>query len=373
MKLPKYVQTKKLKYGRIAYRYNPPKKYIDNDVVSRCELGTNLVAAKVKALELNQKINDWCDKYVTIKSIDSKSKLSDLIDIYKKSNNYNMLRDKTKGDYDYLLKVLEETVGGLRLNNITTKVAKNCYEKWTERGIHLANHACAVANILFKYGVHMEHIVINPFSTIKRRQPKQRKTVWTKEQVVELLNVAYKDFTYRNIGLIVQMSYEWCQRIGDMRMLTWDNIDFDNSKLVLEQSKRRAEVFLPISQELLEMLTQQHEDFGFQPYVAPQTKPSGGKYEPYSIYKISKLGRKLMQLAGIPDKLRLMDLRRTGTTEMVEAGVPLGQIMAVTGHTNPQSVKPYMKNTLTSAKNALTKRNASVKYTVSVNKSKCNT
>jgi integrase len=75
-----------------------------------------------------------------------------------------------------------------------------------------------------------------------------------------------------------------------------------------------------------------------------------------------------MKLAEIPNELRLMDLRRTGTTEMVESGVPLPQIMAVTGHANPQSVKPYLKNTYTSANNALTLRNNHVKSTVSVNK-----
>jgi hypothetical protein len=42
--------------------------------------------------------------------------------------------------------------------------------------------------------------------------------------------------------------------------------------------------------------------------------------------------------------------------------------MAVTGHANPQSVKPYLKNTYTSANNALTLRNNHVKSTVSVNK-----
>ena len=44
----------------------------------------------------------------------------------------------------------------------------------------------------------------------------------------------------------------------------------------IEQSKRRAEVFLPISDDLTEMLTQQKEDFGFQQYVAPRTKPYKG-------------------------------------------------------------------------------------------------
>ena len=41
---------------------------------------------------------------------------------------------------------------------------------------------------------------------------------------------------------------------------------------------------------------------------------------------------------------------------MVEAGVGMAQIMSVTGHANPSSVKPYMKNTLKSANLALTER-----------------
>ena len=63
-----------------------------------------------------------------------------------------------------------------------------------------------------------------------------------------------------------------------------------------------------------------------------------------------------MDAAGLPKDLRLSDLRRTGTTEMVEAGVGMAQIMSVTGHANPSSVKPYMKNTLASADLALTTR-----------------
>ena len=63
-----------------------------------------------------------------------------------------------------------------------------------------------------------------------------------------------------------------------------------------------------------------------------------------------------MRDANIPDELRLSDLRRTGTVEMVDAGVSMGNIMSVTGHANPQSVKPYMKNTYTSANLALTQR-----------------
>ena len=42
----------------------------------------------------------------------------------------------------------------------------------------------------------------------------------------------------------------------------------------------------------------------------------------------------------------------------------MGNIMSVTGHANPQSVKPYMKNTLASANLALTQRQNRDKSTV---------
>ena len=159
------------------------------------------------------------------------------------------------------------------------------------------------------------------------------------------------------------MAYEWCQRLGDMRLLTWDNLDFVDRRLYLEQSKRRATVTLPIDDDLLSMLMQQKDDFGFQTYVAPRTSPVHGEYEPYSIDRLGKAARVVMRLAGLSDELRLMDLRRTGTTQMVEAGVPMGQIMSVTGHSNPQSVKPYMKNTYASANSALTARKSHGKST----------
>ncbi len=68
-------------------------------------------------------------------------------------------------------------------------------------------------------------------------------------------------FKTRNLGLIVQMAYEWCQRVGDMRLLKFSSIDFDTGVLNLEQSKRRAVVLLPISDDLLDMLQQQEGRF----------------------------------------------------------------------------------------------------------------
>jgi len=66
--------------------------------------------------------------------------------------------------------------------------------------------------------------------------------------------------------------------------------------------------------------------------------------------------RNVRDASGISSTLQVRDMRRTGTTELVEAGVDLPQIMAVTGHANPASVKPYMVNTLKSSTVALKAR-----------------
>ena len=289
--------------------------------------------------------------------------INNLADKYYLSNDFNTLADKTKVDYKYCFSILLSTevdgksMAEISLTKMTGAIARRAYEEWLGRGIYLANAVTAVARKMYSFGMEMGYAETNPFSTFKRKTPHARNTVWTKEQLVQFLDVAYSEFKYRNIGLIVQMAYEWCQRVGDMRMLQFTTIDFDKSVLNLQQSKRRSIVHLPISLDLLEMLKQQKEEYDFQPYVAPYPTAKRGVYSPYSIVRLSKVARTVLNLAGLPTDLRISDLRRTGTTEMVEAGVSMGQIMSVTGHANPQSVKPYMKNTYASAENALTLRN----------------
>ena len=289
--------------------------------------------------------------------------VTDLVNKYYSSNDFSMLRERSQRDYKYFLNILVEEFGDVRYDKLTSKEAKHAYEQWVKRGITLANHVCTVSSLVYRYAIDMEYALVNPFATIKRKTPPQRKVVWTEDHVRQFLDRSYGLWGSRSLGLIVHMAYDWCQRLGDMRLLQWDNIDFDGRKLNLEQSKRRAEVCLPIGDDLYDMLVQQHEDFGFQDYVAPRVFPHRGKYHPYSMERLSKAGRAVMRSIGLPEELRLMDLRRTGTTQMVEAGVPMGQIMSVTGHSNPQSVKPYMKNTYASANSALTARKSHGKST----------
>ena len=356
MKLPRFTQLRELADGTKAYRFNPPQKFITAGVVERIELGPDLSAARVAAREHNAKIDEWRKSQAEILDVRKGSKLSLLVRDYCNSSNFTMLRKSTQKDYKYFLKNMVQTLEDARISDVTTRRAKGAYEKWIHSGVPYANHVCAAASILYNYAIDREYLTFNPFAHVKRKTPIQRKVVWQHEHVVKFLDTAYSEWRWRNIGLIAQMAYEWVQRLGDMRVLEWESVDLDAKRLDLQQSKRRAAVSLPISDELINMLTQQHEDFGFQKYIAPMITPVEGQFIPHTKQRLSKMSRQVILAAGLPSELWLMDLRRTGTTQMNDAGVSMGQIMSVTGHVNPQSVKPYLTHTYASANSALTQR-----------------
>jgi integrase len=290
-------------------------------------------------------------------------KIEKLIHLYLQSKDFERVGASSE-HYKYWLRILKETeLDGQSVwshqCSLRPSDCQRVYDRLSDRGVTFANRILAVVRKVFSFGVKYDYVTENPWKAVQTIVTPPRRVVWTRDDVVSFLNVAYSDFETRSVGLIAHMAYDWAQRIGDMRLLTWDNLDLEQSILNLEQSKRRAVVHLPINDNLRDMLIQQQADLGWQPYVAPNTNvKKNGSYGTYTVFNISRKANQIKELAGLPPELRLSDLRRTATTEMVEAGVGLAQIMQVTGHQNPQSVKPYMKNTLTGATNALTLRSA---------------
>ncbi len=291
------------------------------------------------------------------------STLHNLVDYYLHSPQFLALRGRTQKDYEYSLgRAMQtqitptKTLGDIKLNNLGVSECKMAYQQWVTKGVRMANVMAMVTSLVLNIGEELELIVRNPMRSVKKMVEGQRKVMWSTNQVRAFLDTAYGEYKWRSIGLIVHMAYEFAQRIGDMRCLKWDNINFETQRLDLEQSKKRAEVHLPIEDNLFSMLQKQHEDFSFQEYVAPHPQPRSGTYKIYHLNEVSRMVNQVKQSAGLPKELTAMDMRRTAITEMVEAGVDTTQIMAVSGHNSPNSMKPYIKHTFNSANNALSKR-----------------
>ena len=294
---------------------------------------------------------------MTIKTFD------DLVGYYRTTPQFLSLRLPTQKSYDYCIDRAvrtffspKVTFGRTNLGKIGVSECKIAYQEWLKSGIRTANLTSTVISVLFNMAVELELMTSNPMRLVKKMQTKPRKVMWTYDQVRQFLDTAYSEFEWRSIGLIVHMAYNFAQRIGDMRSLRWENINFEERRLDLEQSKRRAEVHIPITIHMYRMLEQQRKDFGFQESVAPHPYPRNGGYAIYTDVDISRMVNRVKEAANLPKELTAMDMRRTAITEMVEAGVDTTQIMAVSGHNSPQSMRPYIRHTYKSAANALERR-----------------
>ena len=290
------------------------------------------------------------------------AKIKHLFDFYLRSPEFCRLKPVTQKDYEKHLVAAAATVVGSKplgeYNNQRLKVGMctEAYEKWLETGTRTANYRKAAFSAAWKHSMRSDVMIHHPMHMVKTVADQFRRKTWTTDEVKTLLSTAYGEFRWRSIGLIVHMAYDWGQRVGDMRLMTWDKLDLDNNVAAFTQSKRNAAVKLPISPGLCKMLKEQKEAYDFQEHVAPRPTVQAGKYVPYNKYEVSRLINDLLAEANLDPSLTAMDLRRTAVTEMLEGGVDIAGIMQVTGHKSMNSVKPYMVNTLSGATRALAAR-----------------
>tara|TARA_R100000654_G_scaffold4701_2_gene13738 strand:+ start:326 stop:1102 length:777 start_codon:yes stop_codon:yes gene_type:complete len=255
------------------------------------------------------------------------------------------------------MSVMGRKLGNIQLDKLSVAMCSEIYDTWElETSTANANHNARVFSVLINYLIAMEIMILNPMSRVKKRHSEPRSVVWTHDQVLSFLDIAFTKFEWRNIGLIVLMCYEWGQRPIDIRNLTWDDVDLDGEVVKIKQTKRGAEVELPIPPNLVAMLTEQKGDWDFQEYVVPHHRPHGSAYRPLTVYQMTSLLAAVKALAGLPDELRVGDLRKTAIVQMIESGVDHLAIQSVSGHKNVTSLNPYNKFSLKTAKSALERR-----------------
>lgn len=285
------------------------------------------------------------------------------VDEYLHTRQFASLASSSQKGYESaLLSFCRMLVGGRTLGNISIKninvpLCTEIYDTWElETSTANANHNARIFSVLMNYLITMEKLTVNPMARVRKRTSEPRSVIWTHDQVLSFLDTAFTKFDWRNIGLIVLMCYEWGQRPVDIRNLTWDQLDLDEGVVIITQTKRGATVELPIPDNLIDMLKQQKEDWDFQPYVVPHHRPQDNAYRPLTISQMTTLLGEVKATAGLPDDLRVGDLRKTAIVQMIESGVDHLAIQSVSGHKNVQSLNPYNKFSLKTARAALDRR-----------------
>ena len=357
----RYTEKVKLK-DSFSWRFIPPKDAVNAGVVARQTFKDGRTA-RYEIPKLIKLVEAFRSGDIAAGNIGPASTLLQIYKYYVTTDNFSSLAPNSQKSYDNTMSYIVNTYihnnlfGSIKIKNLTALHCTDAYQKWVKDvSASKANQCSRILSLLLNFCISIDIIKNNPLSTIKKTKHVPVSVVWTNKQVEKFLDSAFSNFDWRNIGLIALMCYEWGQRPNDIRLLEWDNIDFDSAKIIIKQSKRGATVELPIEDKILDLLRQQQVDWGFQRYVVPYQRPADGAYRPLTRTQIPHLTNEVKKHSELPLELKIGGLRKSAIVEMIDAGVDNLQIMSVTGHQNISSLGPYQKHTYSSAKSALDRR-----------------
>ena len=358
-----YKYTHIIKYsGGTGWRFVPPKDARDAGIVASQTFKDGR-AARYEIPRLIEKVEAFRRGELAAGSIGPSTMIKQVYTYYKSTNHFRTLAYSSQKNYDSTMSSISDTpvfgkkLGHIKIKDLTSRHCDKAYQYWCNTvSVSKANQCCRILSLLFNFCISIDMTKFNPVTTVIKRTHKPVSEIWSHQEVIDFLDVAFSKYKYRSIGLIVTLCYEWAQRPNDIRLLKWKAIDFNKKRVTIKQTKRGATVELPISDHIMDLLQQQKNDWDFQEYVMPFANPSDGGYRPLSRVQISLHANEVKAIAALPTELLVGNLRKSGIVEMIDAGVDHLQIMSVTGHQNISSLNPYQKHTYSSAKSALDRR-----------------
>lgn len=166
----------------------------------------------------------------------------------------------------------------------------------------------------------------------------------TTEEIGALLAVSPS-----HIQRVIILGSQLGVRVGpcELLRLTWKDVDFSQSCLVVHGSKKnKAQPWriVPIRESLLPIFHDwKKEDGGDGPIV---------HYKGVAVTSIKKAWATALRNAGIERKIRPYDLRHAFATEAIAAGVDVGTVSKLMGHSTPTMVLKHYQHVMDSQKRA---------------------
>jgi hypothetical protein len=366
----RYLERRLLADGKVAFYYVPPKAARKAKILDAVPLGTDPVKAVARAEELNKILDGWRMKTAPTDAESVKGTVSWLAKEFTKHDWYIAVEASTRAFYDHNLKILKEfklksgrKLGDVMASHLEPRHVDAIYLSLKDidpadpekkpRTLPKANAAMRTARRLFNVGKRLGVVKDNPFAKMNLTGSPEREVVWQPDQLDAFVDAAI-DAGRPSLGLAAILCRELCQREGDVLGLTWNRYKADGT-MMIRQGKTNTLVAVPVSDELRQMLdatprrkgVPDNEDF------IVISEPTETQYKArYFAQCVSEV----RIAANLPADLWIMDLRRTGLTELGDAGGTEDEIMSVSGHLSRDVVRRYVRKTRAQAINAIQKR-----------------
>lgn len=292
-----------------------------------------------------------------------------LINQYRQTNKYKTLAVNSKRNYNhYFDTALPICIGNsntafkdMLTANVTVKHAEKLQQQVED--LISYNTSFAVINklsVVWNRGIKLGLARSNPFAEMGLSKPPPRRQIWTDQQFLDFVAhcdkvggsglVNPKD-SWSTVGTHVILCMHLAQRVGDMRTLKWSNLD-DKGLLSFRQCKTKKDMVMPITQ-LIAARLQLHPPAAHTDAILRNPNTD----EPYRADNLRRRFRYLAREMGLPDDIQVMDARRTAATNAANSGATEAEIMSLTGHTRPETLREiYQLRTVTQLNNLNSKR-----------------
>ncbi|MDE7095480.1 MAG: site-specific integrase [Anaeroplasmataceae bacterium] len=272
-------------------------------------------------------------------------------------------RPATLEYYNKIYRILQRTLDQLGITN-TNQITKASYKvlETTFRSHGYKNSSINkftdLLKMIFKVNNELEYIHYNPVANIKklRENPPEieiiSKTNMTK--IMKYIDGLPKTYQYIRKKICLLLLKDTGVRINELLHLKTENIDIDNNTIYLDYTKTHDAryVFFTDSTKLV-----------LKEYILIKPVPE----EPYidylfindkctdimSKHVIYHFFEEISNACGIEQSISPHKWRHTFITELVENNVNLTSIMKVAGHTEFNTTKKYIHQSLTNLKESI--------------------
>jgi len=130
-------------------------------------------------------------------------------------------------------------------------------------------------------------------------------------------------------------------RLNEALTATWKNIDIDAGvwKVDAIRAKGKRARNIPLN-DSAKWVLEQLESRNTSPYLFPSPVQKDGQDVPYTT--ITRTWYRLRKLAGIPDNVRIHDLRHSFLSLLARKGASLSMIQMIAGHADPRVTTRYI-------------------------------
>ena len=381
-----YVSPRMIKDG-IVFDVRPTKNVLDAfSRLKKRETYTLKAEADARGYEIKRKFEAWKMNGDIVGFVDDRS-VEALFDYYKQSLEYiNIKSASTKRSYighmRYLLtdfiKLPGDKIafGKMLVSNIDYTYASNLW-KFIEAQMnakfngnhkpgHKANHCFKLLKRIWCVGSKGGYSKANIFREIELPNLPDRQVMWTPEQYNGMIKYCDEQ-GFPAMGTMLTMCYEFCQRPGDIRLMKWANIDGRTGVSNFVQQKTKARMAIKVTNRVQDRL-HLHKKRNTDDFIFHYDKDG----RPYTQDWCNKHFRILADKYGLPEvplegqfngdgsqkytKIMMMDLRRTGATDASRSGCTDREMVALTGHKNPNMLIVYAVTGEIESTNANNKR-----------------